>query len=145
MADLNSGLSDPKTHTSDHILWPHPAAQRPYGHLLIPTCLHLGLSQGRHCCILGHICGRGTVLTSRQLAGWGMGTVPGEVFLDCRGSTKPQSRLPACWPLRLAQPCGHACGHWSLVTAPALRGACLVACGYWEGSLGCKGLSLPSH
>ena len=29
MADLNSGLSDSKTHTFDHILWPHPAAPTP--------------------------------------------------------------------------------------------------------------------
>ena len=113
--------------------------QLPHGHLLIPTCLQSGSLPGKAPLYPGSHLWPRHLLDSRQLPGWGLGEVTGEIFLDCRGSTKPQSRLPACWPVRLPQPRGHACGHWSLVTAPAPRGACLVACGYWEGSLGGRG------
>lgn len=72
----------------------------------------------------------------------GFGAVTGEIFLDCKGPTKPQSRLPAYWPVWLAQP------------GPLLRSYDSTgtqrdfAHDLWflEGSLGCKELSvLPSQ
>lgn len=75
------------------------------------------------------------------------GAVTGEVFWDCKGPTKPQSRLPACWPVKLAQS-GPLLRpqDWNLVIAQESRGSFLMTCGYLRGSLGCKELSfLPSQ
>lgn len=71
----------------------------------------------------------------------GFGAVTGEIFLDCKGPTKPQNSRLLVPALKWAQP-GPLLGpqDWSLVAVQGPRGAFLMTCGYLKGSLGCNEL-----
>lgn len=89
MADLNSGLSEPKAHTFYHILQPHPPAPTPMWKF---TNSHMpsdqfspresnALHSGSHLWLRHRL---------NYKAAPGSGSVIGEIFLGCRGSAKPE-------------------------------------------------------